>query len=54
MFVLRDRRFSNQSDCLFYSFWVSVKAVTLILISERGSVISSAHEGKSASIYLVK
>ena len=54
MCVLHDRNFSNQSDCLLYSFWVNVKAVTLIFISGRGSVISSAHEGKSASIYLVK
>ena len=30
---------------------MSVKAVTLIFISGRGSVISSAQKGKSGSIY---
>ena len=32
-------------------FSLSVKAVTLILISGRGSAISSAKQGKSGSIY---
>ena len=34
-----------------YNFLLSLKAVTLIFISERGSVISSAKQGKSGSIY---
>ena len=32
-------------------FFLSVKAVTLIFISGRGSNISSADQGKSGSIY---
>ena len=37
------------------TFLLSVKVVTLILISERGSAISSTKQGKSGSIYnLVK
>ena len=32
-------------------FLLSVKAVTLIFISGRGSAISSANQGKSGSIY---
>ena len=37
-----------------YSFWVTVKAVTLIIISWRVSAFSSAQEGKSGFIYLVE
>ena len=33
------------------NFLLSVKAVTLIFISGRGSVISPAKQGKSGSIY---
>ena len=40
---------------LILYFLLSVKAVTLIFISGRGSAISSAKQGKSGSIYnLVK
>ena len=40
---------------LLIDFSLTVKAATLIFISGRGSVISSAKEGKSGSIYnLVK
>ena len=39
---------------ILYSLWVTVRAVTLIFISGRGSTISSAQEGKSEFIYLVK
>ena len=34
-----------------YNFLLSLKAVTLIFISGRGSVISSAKQGKSGSFY---
>ena len=36
---------------VFIDFSLTVKAATLIFISERGSTISSAKEGKSGSIY---
>ena len=36
------------------TFLLSAKAVTLIFITGRGSVISSAEQGKSGSNYLVK
>ena len=38
-------------DSCIMEFLVSVKAVTLIFISGRGSAISSAQKGKSGSIY---
>ena len=41
--------------CIIELFALSVKAVTLIFISGRGSAISSAKQGKLGSIYnLVK
>ena len=36
---------------VYYNFLLSVKTVTLIFISGRGSVISSAKQGKSGSIH---
>ena len=43
------------SIVIFIDFLLTVKAATLILISGRGSAISSAKQGKSGSIYnLVK
>ena len=40
---------------ILIDFSRTVKAVTLVFISERGSAISSAKQGKSGSIYnLVK
>ena len=37
-----------------YNFLLTVKAITLIFISGRGSVLSSAEEEKSGSISFVK
>ena len=39
---------------ILIDFSLTVKAASLIFISGRGSAISSAKEGKSGSIYLVK
>ena len=45
----------NGAYMCIYIFLLSVKGVTLIFISEHGSAISSAKQGKSGSIYnLVK
>ena len=41
-------------DSCEWSFLVSVKAVTLIFISGRGSAISFAQKGKSGSIYWLR
>ena len=41
-------------EMVLIDFSLTVKAVTLIFISGRGSTISSAKEGKSGSINLVK
>ena len=43
-----------KSVLLLIDFSLTVKAVTLIFISGRGSAILSAKEGKSGSINLVK
>ena len=46
---------SSEGKLILLNFLLSVKAVTLIFISGRGSAISSAKQGKSGSIYnLVK
>ena len=37
--------------CVLLGFSLTVKAATLIFISDSGSVISSAKEGKSGFIY---
>ena len=45
-----DRR--NYDACnILYDFLLTIKAVTLIFISARGSAILSAREGKLGSIY---
>ena len=38
-------------DSIFIDFSLTVKAATLIFISERGFAITSAKEGKSGSFY---
>ena len=48
------QHYTSAKQLLIY-FSLTVKAVTLIFISGRGSAISSAKQGKSGSIYnLVK
>ena len=42
------------STRVLLNFLVTVKTVTLIFISGRGSALLSAQKGKSCSIYLVK
>ena len=53
---LSNRTLANSSECtVLFDFLLTVKAATLIFISECGSAISSAKEGKSGLIYnLVK
>ena len=66
LFLRCDRKFNfchlivnNQSEIAFnpyvlIDFSLTVKTATLIFTSGRGSAISSAKQGKSGSIYLVK
>ena len=56
-----DSHLLNQTMCVDFdvekhillSYWVTVKAATLIFIFGRGSTISSAQEGRSIRIYMV-
>ena len=56
MATMANGRVSPVFSCaVLIDFSLSVKAATLILISGRGSAISSAKQGKTGSIYnLVK
>ena len=52
---IEDWRVTHYNGFILIDFSLTVKAATLILISRRGSAISSVKQGKSGSIYnLVK